>query len=262
MHRRRSAPSMLLPAAASLLVSAPLAAQSVESTGSVESTESVGRPVPVDTSGLGAGPRARLHVLLERTILGVDVLTLDVRLGAAETARLAALLDREAAPGRGADPDALADSVAAVALAARDALARMEFHRNVGRERFLDGIRDNLRSAVRAGIITVDQYRSIARGLPTWYAFLTDRGVRAGDRLVQRIRGDSLRTVYVGVDGRKLLDQVDVGPHRRLAVLGGYFAPGSEFRDGLVDSALAAREVREPDPRDADGQNENRRGAD
>jgi hypothetical protein len=32
------------------------------------------------------------------------------------------------------------------------------------------------------------------------------------------------------------LDQVDIGPERRLAVLGSYFAPESDFREGLVRS--------------------------
>ncbi len=54
-----------------------------------------------------------------------------------------------------------------------------------------------------------------------------------------RIRGDSLHTVYLASDGETLLDQVDVGPERRLSVLGGYFAPGSDFRDKLVDSLLS-----------------------
>ena len=53
-----------------------------------------------------------------------------------------------------------------------------------------------------------------------------------------RIHNDSLRTVYLDSDGGTLLDQVDVGPERRLSVLGGYFAPGSVFRDKLIDSLL------------------------
>jgi hypothetical protein len=61
--------------------------------------------------------------------------------------------------------------------------------------------------------------------------------------MYQRIRSDTLRTVYVDREGSILLDQLDVGPERRLAVLGGYFAPGSEFRDGLVASVPDARDT-------------------
>ena len=204
--------------------------------------QSAGQAVPVDTSSLGTGPHAGMHMLLEKTILKVDVLSLDIRFGPEATARFASLLGDHDAPARAArDRDALADSVAAVALAARDVFARIEFHRAVGLGRFLDGIRDNLRRATKAGIVTVSEYRDIADGLPGWYAFLADRGIRSGDRMFYRIRGDSLRTVYVAEDGRTLLDQVDVGPHRRLSVLGGYFAPDSDFREGLFESALAAR---------------------
>lgn len=202
-----------------------------------------GQSVPVDTAGLGDGPRSRMHMLLERTIFRVDVLTLDLRFGSEAAARLEGLL--AAGPdGPGDRADGLADSVAAVALDARDVYARIEFRRNLDLKRFLEGIRENLRRAVRSGIVSVEDYRSIAGDLPEWYAPLAGRGIRQGDRMHHRIRGDSLRTVYVGRDGERLLDQVDIGPERRLAVLGGYFAPGSDFRDGLVESALRDGEVR------------------
>lgn len=192
----------------------------------------------VDTAALGEGPQARLHMLLERTIFRVDVLALEVRLGADAAARLQAVLGTSAG---GPDPDALRDSVAAIALDARDALTRLEFERNISLDRFLDGIRRNLRRAARAGIVSPADYRSISASLPGWYAFLEGRGLRSGDRMLQRVRGDTLRTVYVSASGETLLDQVDVGPERRLAVLGGYFAPGSDFREGLIDSVLEAR---------------------
>lgn len=208
--------------------------------GALVASPLLGQSVPwvsIDTTDLGTGPAARMHMLLERTIFRVDILTLDIRFGPAATDRIERLLAGTV------DSGALADSVAAAALAADDVLARLEFQRNVGLERFLDGIRDNLRRATRAGIVTPADFRSISSDLPGWYAFLNERGIRSGDRMLQRVRGDTLRTVYVGADGETLLDQVDVGPERRLAVLGGYFAPGSDFREGLVESVLAARGV-------------------
>ena len=214
---------MLLTAAAALIVvpltGAPLRAQ----------------PAPVDTTDLGAGPYARMHMLLEKTIFKVDVLTLDVRFGLRETTRIEALLRG----GKGAAGELLRDSVASVALDARDVWALIEFRRNVGLDRFLDGIGDNLRQATKVGIITVQTYRSISTDLPRWYAFLEQRGIHKGDRMYYRIHNDSLRTVYLDGDGATLLDQVDVGPERRLSVLGGYFAPGSVFRDKLIDSMLS-----------------------
>ena len=190
---------------------------------------------PVDTTDLGTGPHARMHMLLEKTLFKVDVLTLDVRFGPRETARIDALLDG----GTGATGERLRDSVASIALDARNAWALIEFKRNVAIHQFLDGISDNLRQATRAGVITPQDYLSISSSLPRWYAFLEQRGIHTGDRMYYRIRDDSLHTVYLASDGETLLDQVDVGPERRLSVLGGYFAPGSVFRDKLIDSLLS-----------------------
>lgn len=218
-----------------------LAALIAGAAGSVAATPLPGQSLAADTTiaadtvGAGAGTFGRMHMLLERTILKVDVLTLDVRVGPTTAARIKRLVTKSSGSG------GLSESVAAAALEATDVLTRLEFHRDVGLDRFLGGIRDNLRRATRAGIVTPDQFRSISADLPQWYSFLADRDIRSGDRMYQRVRSDTLRTVYVGAEGDLLLDQVDVGPERRLAVLGGYFAPGSDFREGLVASVLDAR---------------------
>lgn len=217
-----------------------LAALAAMAATSIPATPLLGQGVAADTAiaagtgGADSDTFGRMHMLLERTIFKVDVLTLDVRLGPSSADRIEDLLTKPREFG------GLSDSVAAAALEANDVLARMEFHRDVGLERFLDGIRDNLRRATQAGIVTPAQFRSISADLPNWYSVLVDRGIRSGDRMYQRVRSDTLRTIYVGADGDVLLDQVDVGPERRLAVLGGYFAPGSDFREGLVASVLDA----------------------
>lgn len=191
-----------------------------------------GQPSPVDTTGLAAGEHGRMRMLLEKTIFQVDVLTLEIRLGPGAAAQLDSLVD-----GREFSKD-LADSAAGIALEAQDVWAQIEFRRGVSLDQFLDGVRDNLRRAEAAGIVTAEDYSSIAANLPTWYAFLADRRIQTGDRMFYRIRGDTLRTVFQSGGGEILLDQVDVGPERRLSVLGGYFAPDSDFRDKLVRSLL------------------------
>ncbi len=176
-----------------------------------------------------------MGMLLEKSIFQVDVLRLEVRFGPETATRLDSLV---AASSGSSPPNDLADSVAAIAFEARDALTRLEFLRDVGLDRFLEGIRDNLRRAEEGGLISREQFEGISQDLPAWYAFLEDRGILSGDRMLQRVRGDSLRTVYISAVGDTLFDQTDVGSHRRLAVLGGYFAPGSDFREGLVESLL------------------------
>ena len=203
------------------VVAAPLAAQAP--------TDAVPGS-PVDTTGIALTPR--LHTLFEVTIFQVDVLTLEVRFGRQTASRLAALAD-------GADdPDAIADSVLALALDADDAWARMEFQRDFGFDRFQDGMTSSIRAAVKAGIVTPATYDSIASSIPEWYGFLSERGVRDGDEIFYRVRGDTLRTVFRGVDGRVLLDQVNVGPDRGRGLLGGWFAPEADFREGLVKSLV------------------------
>ena len=185
---------------------------------------------PVETASLADGPFASMRMLLEKTFLKVDVLTLDVRFGSDAAGRIRAL-----AEGREyAHP--LADSIANVAAHATDAYARLRFERNVGLDQFLDGIRDNLERALAAGYIDRAAFDEISGGLPGWYAFLADRGIHEGDEMFYRIRGDELRVVYVATDGTTLLDRTDPGAHRRLAVLGSYYAPGSDFRESLIRS--------------------------
>ena len=67
------------------------------------------------------------------------------------------------------------------------------------------------------------------------FSFLDERGTREGDRLSYSVRGDSVLTSYVGVDGDTLLDDVVVGPEWRLWTLGNYFVPKTNFYDGLLD---------------------------
>lgn len=185
---------------------------------------------PVDTTSLGEGPYATMHTLFEKTIFKVDVLTLDLRFGPEVVQQLEGLV-------RGREYSSeLADSVARIAAGAQDAWARIEFQRDVSLGQFLDGVRENLRRAREAGFITAGTYEMVSDGLPRWFAVLEERGIHDGDEIFYRIRDDTLRTVFRGADGRILVDQTDVGPERRLAVLGSYFAPKSDFRKGLIRS--------------------------
>ena len=216
----RPAVKRTLPLIALLAVATPLAAQS----------PAPAPASPVDTAGVASTPR--LHTLLEKTIFQVDILTLEVRFGPETASRLAALAEGRSYSG------ALADSVLAVALDADDAWARMEFQRGFGFDRFREGMTSSVRAAVKAGIVTPATYDSIASSIPEWYDFLPERGVRDGDEIFYRVRGDTLRTVFRGVDGEVLLDQIVVGPDRGRGLLGGWFAPESDFREGLVKSLL------------------------
>jgi len=188
-----------------------------------------------------AQPAVELHTVLEKTIFKVDVLSLDLWLGPATARRIEPWLTRTPSAS-------LADSLAHIALRSRDGWARLSFLRDVSLGRFLDGITANMRQAVSAGILTDEEYTTVAEGLPPSFAPLNDRGIKHGDRLFHRINGDTLRTVFQKRDGVVVIDQIDVGPERRLAVLGGFFAKGSDLRDGLLASLM--RPARKNDEHD------------
>lgn len=205
---------------------------------SAQQTALVAEGLRVDSTGLGSGRHARMEMLLEKTLFKVDVLRLSVVLDREAAERIESALAAATSGGWELDDEALEDTIAAIALDSREALTEIEFERDVGLEQFLDGIRSNLEKAREADLITASEFEDIAAQLPRWYDFLAERGIDSGDRMVQRIRGDTLRTIYVTAAGDVLLDQQDVGPVRRLSVLGGYFAPGSDFREDLVRSIV------------------------
>jgi hypothetical protein len=187
--------------------------------------------VAEDTASLGAGRFAVLRTVLERTFLRLDVLALELRLDAAAAARI------EAASTT-ADTRAFADSVAAAVLGAADAWAQQRFLRDVNLDRLIHEIRSSIRNAVSGRMLSEAEYETISHGLSDWYATLRERGVRDGDVQTYRIHGDTVHVLLRDRDGQVLIDRTAVGKEHRQALLGSYFAPGSDFRDGLVRSLL------------------------
>ena len=137
-----------------------------------------------------------------------------------------------------ADPD----SLAWIALSSQDAWARLVFRRDVSLDQFLGGIDENMRRARDAGLITPEGYERVAADLPVSYAPLAADGITEGDRILYRVRGDTLRTVYQRGGGELVVDQTHIGPERRLSLLGSFFVKGSDFRKGLVESLPHAGE--------------------
>lgn len=174
-------------------------------------------------------PVVVMHMLLERTFLKVDVLTLEVYVAGVAGAEVERLAGE-------AGTNAVADSIAAVIFAAPVVGARIEFLRGASLSQFVSEVRASMRRAVDAGMLLRDEADGIAAHLPVWYAFLEDRGIRPGDVQRYRISGDTLHTTYADAGGRVLLDQVDVATASRNAVLGSYFAPRSDFRGPLLRS--------------------------
>jgi hypothetical protein len=176
-----------------------------------------------------------MKTLLEKTVFDVNVLTLEVKLDPKTAGRMEKVVADNAAS------KTLADEVTRVVLTCDQAWVRMTFHRGASQKQFLNGILGNMKKALAAGIISKDHYESTAEDLPKWYEFLADRGVKKGDRVLYWIHDDRLETAYRGVEGKVYLDMDEVDPHARAGVLGAFFAPGSDFRKGLVRSLVGSK---------------------
>ena len=198
-------------------------------------------PLAAQSTCLARGSSVQMQTLLEKTIFNVDVLWLTLQLGGTTGERLRTISSERSLS------DEVADSVASIAVDAECAVAQLDFVRDISRDRFLDGLRDSARKAWEASLLDEETYRFIEDASSEWYPFLRDRGVRDGDRMTYRIRGDTLHIEYRAPDGEVLMDDTDVGAGRSRSVLAGYFAPGSDFRDGLMEALFRDDEASSPD---------------
>jgi len=190
-----------------------------------------GAPLPsLSSTDLAHGSYSSMHMLLEKTFLNIDVLTVDVRFGKQAQGRLVQL-----ASGKKYSP-ALSRQVADVAINADDALVQLRFVRDVSLDQWMDGVFDNLDQAQSARLITAKVNQRVRKRLPIAFAALRDRGYEEGDRVLYRVRPDSLRTIVVSVEGKVYVDEVDGGNEAPHVVMASYFAPESDFREPLLRS--------------------------
>ena len=192
-------------------------------------------PVPsLNSKELADGPYSFAHMLLEKTILKVDVLTLDVRFDKESQAKVA-----EIANGKTYSA-ALAQQVAPIAIKTGRAVVQMKFIRDVGLERWIDVLNDNIAQARKANLVSTALQKKVNDNLPKTFGALKDRGYLKGDRLLYEVRPDSLRSVVVAADGKVLVDQTTRDGDVARVVMAAFFAPESEFRTPLLRSLLKA----------------------
>jgi hypothetical protein len=184
----------------------------------------------VQAGALAHGPYSYMHMLFQKTFLRINVATIEVRVDQPAQARLAALAQGQKYS------DALAQQLAGAAIGAQRAVVEMKFKRDIGLDRWIGVVRENLEQARKAGLISPDLERRVGQGLPQWFSPLKERGYRKGDRLVYGVEPDSLRTVVVSVAGQVFVDRLEKEQGTRKVVLASYFAPGSEFREALLKS--------------------------
>lgn len=184
----------------------------------------------LELATLASGPYSSMHMLLEKTFFRVDVLTLEVRFGTGTQQQMEKL-------ARGQQfSAAVAARIAEAAIGAEEAYVKLEFLRDVSLDRWVQGVRESLTLGRQAGIIDEETYRHVYRSLPEWFRVVAERGFQKGDQILYRAYPDRMRTVLLSKDGRVLLDQTDKGASPGRAMLAGYFAPGTDFREPLVRS--------------------------
>lgn len=183
---------------------------------------------------LGRAAWSHMHMLLQKSVFKVDVLTVDICFDAATAARIGGIAARGPLKG------AAAQAVTRAALDGRRAFARVEFVRDVSLGQFLDGVGDDLRKARDTGLIADSTYRVISTGLPRWYAFARARGIHKGDQIIYEMEPDAIRTRFLTREGTTPLDDVEPGRARRNSPLASWLAPGSEFRAKLLESLPAS----------------------
>ena len=175
-----------------------------------------------------------MRMTLQKTFLKINVADIEVRFDKQAQAQFAGL-------ARGKTYTAgLAQQLAQQAMGAGRAVVQMQFKRDVSLDRWMGVVRDNLAQARAAGLLSPALAQQVSQGLPQWFGTLRERGYHKGDRLLYAVTPDSLRTVVAAASGQILLDRVDREQGLRRVVLVSYFAPGSEFREPLLRSLVAA----------------------
>lgn len=187
------------------------------------------RPVPRLTE-LATGPYARMHMLLEKTVLRIDVAEIEVAVDSATRDRLSA-----AAVGRAHSPELEAE-LAAIALSTKEAVIEMKFLRRVSLMQWIDGVRDSIAQAKAAGLVDAALAKRVSDGLPRWFSAAERGGFAVGDSVLYRISPDGLRTVIVRKGGTVVVDRTDPGRDKCDLVLATYFAPGTPYRTPLLRS--------------------------
>ncbi len=142
---------------------------------------------------------------------------------------------------RGFETDEDRKRVVSTVMALENLLIGVTFLRDVSLNKYVSITEDNIDEAVKAGIVSRDEYRSV------WPAFLdemrkrTDGSFRKGGQISYRVHADHVRVLSVDAEGEPEVDFLITGEDAVRLLEGVFFARGSDFRDGLIESALRRR---------------------
>ena len=141
-----------------------------------------------------------MHMLLQKTILKINVADIDVRFDKPTQARFA-----ELARGK-AYSDGLEQLLALVAIDAARAVVQMQFKRDIPLNRWIGVVRDNLEEARKAGLITRDVEQRVGEALPRVVRRPQRSRLREGRPADLLGQPDAVRSVVVSTSGQVLVD--------------------------------------------------------
>jgi hypothetical protein len=119
-----------------------------------------GDPLPAMEGGdLGQGPFATMHMLLQKTVLNINVATIDIRVDKGTQSRFTQL-----ASGKPYSGD-LEHQLALAAIDARHAVVEMKFKRDIPLNRWIGVVKDGLEQARKANLITKEVEEHVDRSL-------------------------------------------------------------------------------------------------
>lgn len=186
----------------------------------------------LETESLGAGPFAEMNADIEKTFLGIEVVTVRVRFDQSKAAEFRSILQAPA-------PDEIYEAqMMRAARRADNVLFAVRFSRDVPLGQFLKQSREDLAEALRSELIIPDTYRRAVSEMQKTFAPLSERGFEKGDTLYYRVRHDSVRRVLTSDENRTLMDRTTPGVDIRQAILAGYFTPASKLARDLVESLI------------------------
>jgi hypothetical protein len=179
---------------------------------------------------LGQGLFSKMHMLIEKTLLAVDVATLEVRVDPKTEVAFESI-----AKGK-PYTQALESELARTMFGAKFAVFELTFLRGISLSQYVDGVRESLNDAHEAGLIDDALRKRVSAGLPRWFEAVQKRGFHEGDRVVYAITPTQLRTTVITQGGQVSVDRTDIGADKRMILLGSYFAPGTSYRKALLSS--------------------------
>jgi hypothetical protein len=182
---------------------------------------------------LAQGPYSHMQMLLEKFY--VDVATVEVRVDKPTQTRFAELAKGQSYSAK------LEQDLAAYAFGAQRAVVQTSFKMSISFSNWIGVLRDNLKQARKAGLITADIEKRIGQDLPQRLAGLKDRGYEKDDRFIYSVTPHAVQVAVFSKSGQVLANFTEKDMGARRAVMACFFAPNSDYRKPLLRSLMGAK---------------------